>query len=105
MEAIAEPLIYYSRVTLEVLKLVAQHQKISIPTPGHFAEAQGALGSFFSATQNGAWKAITLAQVGRGLLETVKIGGFFYVGEMIGRRSLVGYDIEGYTYCVYLGTR
>ncbi len=38
---------------------------------------------------------MTLAQAGQFVLEGVKIGGFFAVGEMIGRGSIVGYKIEG----------
>jgi hypothetical protein len=36
---------------------------------------------------------VTVGQVGRVVLEGAKIGGFFIVGEMIGRRSIVGYNV------------
>ena len=91
----ADPFIYYGKVTGQVLSLIGKHQKISLPFPSHFAEAQGALGQFFTSFQNGSWRKVTLGQVGQILGETVKIGGFFVVGEMVGRWSLVGYDIPG----------
>ena len=89
-------MLYYTRVSLQFLKLVGQHQKISLPSPSHFSEASASLGQAFSSLQNGAWKKVTLSQVGTLAGEGAKILGFFVVGEMVGRGSIVGYNIPGY---------
>jgi hypothetical protein len=44
---------------------------------------------------SGQWRQVTVKQAVEFLTEGVKIGGFFLVGEMIGRGSVIGYQIEG----------
>ena len=51
--------------------------------------------AFMNGLTNGAWKKVTLGQAGQFIGETVKIGGFFLIGEMIGRGSIIGYQIPG----------
>jgi hypothetical protein len=92
---VLQPVVYYAKVSGQVLSLVAKHQKISFPSPSHLAEAQAALGQALTAFQTGAWKKVTLGQVGTLAGEGLKIGGFFWVGEMLGRGSIVGYTIPG----------
>ena len=86
-------MIYYSRVTGSTLGLLAKHQNIGIPSAGGLADAQASLGNLFTSIQTGSWKKVTVGQVGRVLGEGAKITGFFVVGEMIGRRSIVGYNV------------
>ena len=93
MLEIAEPLIYYSKVTGSTFRLIAKHEKIGLPSPAGFADAQASLGHLFTSMQTGAWKKVTVKQVGKMAGEGVKIAGFFILGEMIGRRSIIGYDV------------
>ncbi|KNC98214.1 uncharacterized protein SPPG_06614 [Spizellomyces punctatus DAOM BR117] len=88
----AEPIIYYSRVGLEFLRSVAVHQKLAIP---NVENGMSGLTNFYSAFKNGAWKKVTLRQTGQLAAEGIKISGFFLVGEMIGKGSVIGYQIEG----------
>ncbi|KAI8826071.1 uncharacterized protein EV422DRAFT_563880 [Fimicolochytrium jonesii] len=90
--AFAEPIIYYSRVSLEFLRSVAHHQKVAIPSIDNGIVG---LSNFYGAFKTGAWKKVTLRDVGQLSLEGIKIGGFFLVGEMIGRGSVIGYQIHG----------
>jgi hypothetical protein len=75
------------------LRLIAKHEKISIPSATGLADAQAAFGHLFTSFQTGAWKKVTVGQVGKMVGEGAKITGFFVIGEMIGRRSVVGYDV------------
>eukprot|EP00842_Homolaphlyctis_polyrhiza_P000763 jgi/Hompol1/1688/HPOL_001420-RA len=59
------------------------------------AEAQEGIAKFFKALQNGEWKKVTIGQTAGFVAEGIKIYGFFLVGEMIGRGSVIGYKIEG----------
>ncbi|KAH9270514.1 hypothetical protein BASA83_007326 [Batrachochytrium salamandrivorans] len=78
---------------IRVFSQVAAHQRVtSLPNVG---VAQEGIAKFFQAFSNGEWKKVTLAQTVSFGLEGVKIYGFFLVGEMIGRGSIVGYNIEG----------
>ncbi|TPX62831.1 hypothetical protein PhCBS80983_g00181 [Powellomyces hirtus] len=90
--AFVEPFIYYGRVGLEFLRSVAVHQKIAIPS---IDNGISGLTNFYGALKSGAWKKVTLAQVGQLTVEGVKVGGFFLAGEMIGRGSVIGYQIHG----------
>lgn len=44
---------------------------------------------------SGAWRTVTVKQAAEFVGEGIKFGGFFLVGEMIGRGSIIGYQIEG----------
>jgi F-type H+-transporting ATPase subunit g len=80
-------------VSGSTLRLIAKHEKIGIPSASGLADAQASFGHLFTSFQTGAWKKVTVGQVGKMAAEGAKIGGFFIVGEMIGRRSIVGYDV------------
>ena len=86
-------MVYYGRVTLEFASQVAKHQKLlSFPDIG---KAQDGIGAFVGALRSGAWKDVTVSQAATLVGEGVKIYGFFLVGEIIGRGSIVGYNIAG----------
>ncbi|KAJ3043318.1 hypothetical protein HDV00_005321 [Rhizophlyctis rosea] len=87
-----EPFIYYTRVTLEFARQVAVNSKLGIPD---FGAATGGISNFYNAFKTGAWRKVTLRQAGEVAGEGVKITGFFIVGEMIGRGSIIGYHIPG----------
>ncbi|KAJ3330078.1 hypothetical protein HDU76_006472 [Blyttiomyces sp. JEL0837] len=95
LAGITEPLMYYGRVAVEFGRLVAHHGKITLPNPGQLAEAQQGFTNFFTAFQNGAWKKVTVSEAGSLAAAGVTVYGFFLVGEMIGRGSVIGYQIPG----------
>ncbi|KAK6093421.1 hypothetical protein MT418_006041 [Batrachochytrium dendrobatidis] len=93
LQGLMDPVIYYGRVGLEFASQVAKHQRVtSFPNVG---VAQEGIAKFFQAFYNGEWKKVTLSQVTSFALDGVKIYGFFLVGEMVGRGSVIGYNIEG----------
>lgn len=61
----------------------------------NLVEAQSGVSAFMASIATGTWKQLTLRQVGHVAGEGVKIAGFFYVGECIGKRSLIGYQLPG----------
>jgi hypothetical protein len=90
--SVLNPFIHYARVSGSFLKQVAQHSKLTFPDVGK--GTQGITG-FVNALTSGQWREVTVKQAVEFLTEGVKIGGFFLVGEMIGRGSVIGYQIEG----------
>ncbi|KAI8927270.1 mitochondrial ATP synthase g subunit-domain-containing protein [Entophlyctis helioformis] len=93
LQGFASPLIYYGRVGVEFVSQVASHQRLtSFPNIG---EAQQGMANFIKALQNGEWKKVTVRQSLTFAAEGAKIYGFFLVGEMVGRGSIIGYNIEG----------
>ena len=91
--AVAKPVVFYSRVAFELVRKVGSYQKLL--APGSFAEAQAGIGRFFTSFQTGAWKKVTLLEAGYLAGQIGTIGGFFFLGEMIGRRNPSGYAIAG----------
>jgi hypothetical protein len=90
---LANPVIFYTRVGASFLKQTADASHLlKFPDP-----AQGITGitGFLNGLTSGAWRKTTLKEAGQYLQEVVKIGGFFLVGEMIGRGSVIGYQIPG----------
>ncbi|KAI5781426.1 mitochondrial ATP synthase g subunit-domain-containing protein [Geopyxis carbonaria] len=96
VEAAVPPTLYYSKVAIELSKIVFRQQKM---TPPDMAVFQSTLKSLMNpqyllqVSRNAIASVRTasrqeLATVG---VITAEIIGFFTVGEIIGRRKLVGY--------------
>merc|ERR1711939_339216 len=89
------PTIYYSKVGVELAKLVAKDQKMALPSSEAFTNAyrsawksisSGSAGNALSSVRSAGYpQLVGLGIVGAELL------GFFSVGEILGRFKLVGY--------------
>ncbi|KAJ3339999.1 hypothetical protein HDU93_007548 [Gonapodya sp. JEL0774] len=83
------------QISWATVKLVASNNQMGIPNPAEFGKALSGVTGFFNAFKNGTWRYVTVRDATSLAARGVEIAGFFYVGEMIGRRSLIGYNIEG----------
>lgn len=94
--------VYYSKVGLELGKLVANGQKISVPSASTF---QGFYQNLWQSVQNRSIvqsgqnfvqsiRGLSTAQLAAGGVVLAECLGFFTVGEMIGRFKVVGYHGE-----------
>jgi len=88
-------LIRYLNIGLEAGKLVVKHQNLGLPSPAALGEAQTGITNFIASFRNSSWRKVTLGQAGQLSLVGIQIVGFFTIGEMIGRRNVIGYDIPG----------
>lgn len=94
--------VYYSKVALEMGKIVARGQKMSPPSVASIQTYYQNLwrsvqnGSILSAPQNLLNQArnLSTAQMATGGVVLAECIGFFTVGEMIGRMKIVGYHGE-----------
>ncbi|KAK0383996.1 hypothetical protein NLU13_8085 [Sarocladium strictum] len=94
--------VYYSKVGLELGKIVARGQKMSPPSVASIQTYYQNLwrsvqnGSILSAPQNLLNQArnLSTAQLASGGVVLAECIGFFTVGEMIGRMKIVGYHGE-----------
>ncbi|KAK4992846.1 ATP synthase subunit G atp20 [Elasticomyces elasticus] len=108
VQSLIPPTIYYSRVGLELAKLVFQGQKMSVPSMSHFQSytqpimhAMRNPGSLFNQTANTAGSPTSMLSrlrnfdsqqmISTGVV-AAEVIGFFTVGEMIGRRKIIGYN-------------
>ncbi|KAJ3530172.1 hypothetical protein NM208_g9441 [Fusarium decemcellulare] len=94
--------VYYSKVGLEVGKLVFHGQKMSPPNMATFQTTYQNLlksiqnRSFIQSSQNVIQQARNIGptQLAAGGVVLAEVLGFFTVGEIIGRFKLVGYRGE-----------
>ncbi|KZP10460.1 hypothetical protein FIBSPDRAFT_833460 [Athelia psychrophila] len=89
-----DPLIYNLNVTRELLKQVYLAERLQPPTS--FSTIQSAYQTMWTRASNPAyWKDIAktgeLAKVG---IYAVEAYGIFKIGEIVGRRSLIGYNLN-----------
>ncbi|KAK4990600.1 ATP synthase subunit G atp20 [Elasticomyces elasticus] len=108
VQSLIPPTIYYSRVGLELAKLVFQGQKMSVPSMSHFQSytqpimhAMRNPGSLFNQAANTAGSPTSMLSrlrnfdsqqmISTGVV-AAEVIGFFTVGEMIGRRKIIGYN-------------
>ncbi|KAJ3066903.1 hypothetical protein HDU98_009847 [Podochytrium sp. JEL0797] len=82
-------------VATSFVGLVAKGANVSIPSAAQIAEANAGFGNMFAYAQKGAWKNLTVKQAGQVAAGGFTVYGFFLVGEMVGRASLVGYKVPG----------
>ncbi|KAG8895900.1 hypothetical protein FRB99_000286 [Tulasnella sp. 403] len=88
------PLIYNTRVLGHVFKQVYKAEKLA--PPSSFAEIQSAYQTLFNRAKDisywrnlystGEWKKVAIGGL--------EVYGIFKLGEIIGRRSLIGYKVE-----------
>jgi len=88
------PVIYNSQVLLNVFKQVYRTEKMAPPTSLH--EIQSAYKTLFDRAKSmpywqdlwtsGQWKTVAIGGL--------EIYGIFKIGEIIGRRSIVGYKLD-----------
>jgi len=88
------PVVYNTQVFLQVLKQVYKAEKLAPPTS--LAEIQSAYRTLFNRAKDtkywqdlyvtGQWKKVAIGGL--------EVYGIFKIGEIIGRRSLVGYKLD-----------
>ena len=77
---------------MEFGKTVAKHERLAPPALDQWPAARTELKSIWQTMRSKHVADFTPVQVGRGVLLAVEVTGFFILGEMIGRRKIVGYQ-------------
>lgn len=67
--------------------------ELTPPTPADIPEIRAGIGRLISAAKSGRWKQTSVKEAWLNTLVTVEVLCWFYVGECIGKRHLVGYDV------------
>ncbi|ORZ14498.1 mitochondrial ATP synthase g subunit-domain-containing protein [Absidia repens] len=90
--ALQKPIVYDAKVVGEIAKQVYTKEGMSFPTGAQFAEAQ----NFVKKNANvNALKSVTWNNVAKGGVVLAEIYTFFLIGEIVGRRNLIGYNVKG----------
>lgn len=67
--------------------------ELTPPTPGDLPAIRAGLGKIVSGARTGAWKNTTVKEAWLNTLVTIEVFCWFYIGECIGKRHFVGYDV------------
>lgn len=81
----------YFSVSTEFVSEVARRQQLHLPELAKWPQAKQELAEATKAVFKKHPADFSAAQAGRALLLGVEVAGFFVIGEMIGRRQIVGY--------------
>merc|ERR1711976_110154 len=65
------------------------------PTPAEFPAVSAGFSNLMKSAATGKYKQVTVKQAWVNTLVTIEIACWFFVGECIGKRSIVGYQIPG----------
>ena len=71
------------------------HAKVELGPPGlsQWPEIRHGLGRLWNSTISGKFLDVTLTEASKNTLVAVEVACWFYVGEMIGRKSIIGYKV------------
>ncbi|CAO3686549.1 unnamed protein product [Rhizopus microsporus] len=81
--ALQKPVVYNTKVAIEIAKQVYKKEGMAFPSGAQFAEAQ-----------QSNLKNLTFSDVAKGGVIFAEIYTFFLIGEIVGRRNLIGYNVE-----------
>ncbi|KAG2223330.1 hypothetical protein INT45_008987 [Circinella minor] len=91
LNALQKPVVYNTKVAVEIAKQVYTKEGMAVPTGEQFAQAQQTLQKSFNMS---TLKNLTIRDVAKGGIVAAELYTFFLVGEIVGRRNLIGYDVE-----------
>ncbi|KAI8062276.1 mitochondrial ATP synthase g subunit-domain-containing protein [Gongronella butleri] len=90
--ALQKPIVYKAKVAGEIAKQVYVKEGMSFPTGAQVTEAQNVIKKNLNvqAVKNWTW-----TDLAKGGAVAAQFYTFFLVGEIVGRRNLIGYNVQG----------
>ncbi|XP_037959533.1 ATP synthase subunit g, mitochondrial [Teleopsis dalmanni] len=85
-------LITQGRPQLDVFLKYAKVE-LTPPTPADIPAIRSGIGRLLTGARTGAYKNVTVRQATLNTLVTMEVIFWFYIGECIGKRHIVGYDV------------
>lgn len=67
------------------------------PTPGEWPQIAKGFENLFSAVRSRKWKQLTVKEAFISAVITTEVACWFFIGECIGKGSIIGYQVEGAT--------
>jgi F-type H+-transporting ATPase subunit g len=92
LPALAKGLVDSSRPKV-VTFLKYARVELTPPTPAEIPKAVQGFGQVIRSAQTGKWKNLTVREAWLNTLVAAEIACWFFVGECIGRRHIVGYKV------------
>ncbi|XP_055917962.1 ATP synthase subunit g, mitochondrial [Eupeodes corollae] len=77
------------------LDVFLKYAKVELtpPTPADIPAIRQGISRLITGARTGAWKNVTVREGWLNTLVTMEVCFWFYVGECIGKRHIVGYDV------------
>ncbi|KAG0743397.1 hypothetical protein G6F57_004851 [Rhizopus arrhizus] len=89
--ALQKPVVYNTKVAVEIAKQVYKKEGMAFPSGAQFAEAQQSLQNALKIKN---LKNLTFSDAAKGGVIFAEIYTFFLLGEVIGRWNLIGYNVK-----------
>jgi F-type H+-transporting ATPase subunit g len=67
--------------------------ELAFPGPSEWGQVRKGFEKVAKSAQTGAFANLTVREAAKNALVVAEVGTFFYIGEIIGRRSIIGYDV------------
>ncbi|XP_059615401.1 ATP synthase subunit g, mitochondrial [Phlebotomus argentipes] len=67
--------------------------ELTPPTPGDIPAIRQGIARLISGARTGAWRNVSVREGWLNTLITAEVIFWFYIGECIGKRHIVGYDV------------
>ncbi|KAB0803700.1 hypothetical protein PPYR_00670 [Photinus pyralis] len=99
MAKLAAKLPELSKMAIEYAKpriaLFVKYAKVELvpPTPAEIPQIRSGIGKIISGAKSGAWRQTPVKEAWLNTLVTVEVLCWFFVGECIGKRHIVGYKV------------
>ncbi|XP_054262640.1 ATP synthase subunit g, mitochondrial-like [Macrosteles quadrilineatus] len=68
--------------------------ELTPPSPGDIPAISRGIGELMSAAKSGKWKHLTVKEAWLNVLVFTEVTCWFWVGECIGKRNIIGYKVE-----------
>ncbi len=71
------------------------HARVELgpPSPAQWPVIKEGFGNLFNSAMTGRYMDLTVTQATKNALVTTEVICWFFIGEIIGRKSLIGYDM------------
>jgi len=63
------------------------------PSPTELPQIIGGFGNLIRSAKSGKWKELSVKEAWLNTLVTIEVICWFFVGEAIGKRKIIGYDV------------
>ncbi|RZC33412.1 ATP-synt G domain containing protein [Asbolus verrucosus] len=95
---IAQAPVLASRLVAEArprFQVFMKYAKVELtpPSVSDIPEIRSGIGRLINGAKTGRWREVTVREAWLNTLVTVEVLCWFYVGECIGKRHIVGYDV------------
>merc|ERR1711976_96997 len=82
------------------LQTFLRYAKVELvpPSPAEMPAVQKGFNDLLNSAKTGKWKQLTMRQAWLNTLVGIEIACWFFVGECIGKGSIVGYQVPGTTH-------